>query len=406
VRTKLSARLIEATKPAPKPFEVRDSEIKGLLLRVQPSGVRAFYLEYRRGLRAVLGKYPVMTVEAARSQALTKLAEFAQTGERAQARRSLKTLEDYVSGEYGPWVVSNRKTGRATLERIERSFRGLLSTALRDLSPLQIERWRTKRLDAGICAATLNRDLTALKAALSKAVEWSMLSSNPLGSVKPSHVDSHGRLRFLGRDEERRLRQVLVARDAVLRADRQSGNAWRRARGKELLPAIPSRGYADHLTPMTLLALNTGLRRGELTSLTREDIDLSKGTIRVRGETAKSGSTRYVPLNTEARSVLRIYLKQNPSDGRLFELERVNKGFAALLAKAQVPAFRFHDLRHTFASNLVMGGVDLNTVRELLGHADLKMTLRYAHLASGHKAAAVATLVRDRSARAVNRLKM
>ena len=78
------------------------------------------------------------------------------------------------------------------------------------------------------------------------------------------------------------------------------------------------------------------------------------------------------------------------ADGRL---DNVKKGWLPIVKVAKLEAFRFHDLRHTFASKLVMAGVDLNTVRELLGHADLKMTLRYAHLAPEHKAAAVAKLV-------------
>jgi integrase len=74
-------------------------------------------------------------------------------------------------------------------------------------------------------------------------------------------------------------------------------------------------------------------------------------------------------------------------------LEDIKKAWAPLLKEAKIHGFTFHDLRHTFASKLVMARVDLNTVRELLGLSDIKMTLRYAHLAPQHTAAAVARLV-------------
>ena len=116
---------------------------------------------------------------------------------------------------------------------------------------------------------------------------------------------------------------------------------------------------------------------------------------------AKSGKTRYVPLNDEAVRILKTWRTSDVTPtGYVFpgaggeRLIDVKTAWKPLLRVAGVTGFRFHDLRHTFASRLVMAGVDLNTVRELLGHADLKMTLRYAHLAPEHKAAAVAKLPR------------
>jgi integrase len=98
-------------------------------------------------------------------------------------------------------------------------------------------------------------------------------------------------------------------------------------------------------------------------------------------------------MNSEVRQVLRQWQSQNGASPRVFSLKDAKTAWTRLLKEAGIENFRFHDLRHHFASRLVMKGVDLNTVRELLGHADTKMTLRYAHLAPEHKAAAVEKLV-------------
>jgi integrase len=143
------------------------------------------------------------------------------------------------------------------------------------------------------------------------------------------------------------------------------------------------------------------MRRGELFALTWHSVDLVAGRITVHGATAKSGTTRHVPLNAEALAVLRGWRDQAPDgSGLVFPgkhgdaLSNVRRSWEAVLRAAGITRFRWHDLRHTFASKLVMAGVDLNTVRELLGHSDYKMTQRYAHLAPEHKAAAVAKLIR------------
>ncbi len=203
-------------------------------------------------------------------------------------------------------------------------------------------------------------------------------------------------MRFLADDEEKRLRAALAKRDREGISGRVRGNKWRTARGYELLPTMPAGGFVDHLTPMALIALNTGLRRGELTSLHWSDIDLEAKRLLVRAAAAKGLKSRYVPLNTEATTILTRWRKQTSGVGRVFAVRSIKKSWAALMTAAKIANLHFHDLRHSFASRLAMAGVDLNTVRELLGHADMKMTLRYAHLAAEHKAAAVELLTSSR----------
>jgi integrase len=164
------------------------------------------------------------------------------------------------------------------------------------------------------------------------------------------------------------------------------------------MPDTPLDGYGDHLTPLVLLSLNTGARRGELFGLEWADVDFGLNQVTIRGETSKKNRTRHIPLNAEAADALTRWRKQTDGAGLVFtgrdgeRLENVRKSWAGVLKAAGIESFRWHDMRHTFASWLVMRGVDLNTVRELLGHGDIKMTLRYAYLAPQHKARAVAML--------------
>ncbi|MDT4864705.1 Tyrosine recombinase XerC [compost metagenome] len=185
-------------------------------------------------------------------------------------------------------------------------------------------------------------------------------------------------------------------RQEATRADRDSANQWRTERKKELLPDLREVLFVDHLKPLVLLSLNTGMRRGEVFNLTWADVDLTNKLVTVEGEGAKSGQTRHIPLNKEALETLKGWRKQHSKEvGFVFpgkkgeRLDNVKKSWEGLLKLANVTGFRWHDLRHTFASKLVMAGVPLNTVRELLGHSDIAMTLRYAHLAPDSKAAAV-----------------
>jgi integrase len=153
------------------------------------------------------------------------------------------------------------------------------------------------------------------------------------------------------------------------------------------------------MAPLITLSLKTGMRRGELFDLEWSAVDFQNKFITVTGETAKSSKTRHIPLSPKALDALKSWKIQAPSlQGRVFpsnngeRLNNVNKSWASILKEAKIAKFRWHDMRHDFASKLVMKGVPLNTVRELCGHADLNTTLRYAHLAPDHKADAIALI--------------
>lgn len=405
MRTKLSPRVIDAAKPQDKPYEIPDADVRGLLLRVQPSGVKSFIVTWGRGKRRTLGRYPIMTVTGARQAAMAALTEAAQHGAPLAVLEARKTgpggpltLRRFVEGDYRAWAAHELKRGEEAVNRILSVFARIADKPLDAIDRKMVEGIITARRRDQVSAATTNRDLAAIKAALTKAVEWELIPAHPLDRLRPSRIATGGVVRYLTAEEGASLRTALKERESERRTSRERHNAWHEARGTAGHPQWPDDGYTDHLMPMVLLALNTGLRRGELFGLRWRDVNLQTRLLTVAAESAKSGKARHIPLNAEAHDVLTRWRAQQSGTGLVFanssggRFDNIQTSWERLTAAAKIQDFRFHDLRHDFASKLVMAGVDLNTVRELLGHGDIKMTLRYAHLAPAKLAEAVSRL--------------
>lgn len=398
---------------APKRLtDFRDPKVPGFVLRARPSGVHSWRVQLPNRRWLTLGRVDEVSLADAREEAQQRRAK-AALGVDIPKRKSTSdlTLAQFLDQHYEAWMKVTRRGRSTQIDRIRWAFKEFLADKLSDITTGRVERWRavrthqrhpSARRKKALSPVTVNQDIRALRAALSRATEWGLVSANPIGKIKSAPVDNNGVVRFLSADEERRLIQALENRDDARRTARASANIWRQTRGHEPWPEYGT--YTDYVTPMVLLALHTGLRRGELLQLRWRDVDLTRKMLTVRGEGAKTGQTRHVPLNSEIRDVLSKWQdpKAEPAwvifsgSTATVPLTEARKAWARVLRSARIVSFRFHDLRHTFASKLVMAGVDLNTVRELLGHQKIAMTLRYAHLAPEHKADAVEKLVRSR----------
>jgi len=301
-----------------------------------------------------------------------------------------------LAAHYEGWVERQRsfRTKRNFIKQLVAEFGNL---PLRAFNTRLIEEWQTRRLQKNK-PATVNRLLATLKHMFSKAVEWDMIEEEVLKRVRRVKLipENNRRLRYLSKEEA----QAFIS------------------------------ACSPTLRPIVITALNTGMRKEEILSLEWEKhVDLKHGFILL--DKTKSGHRREIPINRTLRECLQGLIRHINSPSYVFvdkhgkRFKAIKRSFATALKKAEIERcmschherqktdakipgncpmcgsemtrrgiedFKFHDLRHTFASQLVMAGVDLTTVRELLGHATLTMTLRYAHLAHSHVAKAVAVL--------------
>ncbi|WP_417456142.1 tyrosine-type recombinase/integrase [Kordiimonas sp.] len=393
MRTSITRKLLDTTKPKATPFDIRCTRMKGLIVRVQPSGAMTFYCEYDRNRRLKLGRADHLSLTEAHDRVRDIMKEVYEgvdpSAEKRKQREEL-TIEEFIDGYYEPWATSHLRSGEAVVKRIRVAFKAHLGTKLSKVSVFDMERFRSARLKQGVTATTVNRDTGALRALLSRAEEWGFLDTNPLGKLKRLRVEDVTPPRYLQDDERERLFAALDAREQRRIEERDRYNQWRRERKHNEYPDFRRYPFTDHLKPMIILSLNTGLRRNELFTLTWDNVYLTHTTpfLTVRAAFAKSKKSRHVQLNALAVETLRQWrtMWERNTGNLVFggrtggEFDNVSSSWAKLLKDAGLNNFRWHDMRHDFASRLAMAGVNLNTIRELLGHSDYKMTLRYAHL--------------------------
>ena len=414
IKQKLTSRTLPLLKPQDKPYEVWDTEIKGFLLRIQPSGSMTYYLFYRnsegRKRRYKIGNTTNINVTRARGVAKNKAADVTKGIDVAEEKklertRKINTLGEYIEGEYSEWLHAHRRSAKDTLHRLKRCFGDWYEKDMLDITAWIVEKWRVQEKKRGKKPQTINREVGALKPVFKRAKNNNRIPINPLQDLTVMDAPNPDRVRYLSPEEEKRLRQTLKRRIDLFKVKRENYNKWRKQRDYPPFPEIRKYVYPDPITPMILLTLNTGVRQSQLFRLKWKDINFKEKIMSVT--TYKGAKTRVIkiPLNSEAVTVMKDWVKawndlyQNDED-LVFPNSKTGKALTSIktvwqsiLKDAKIKDFWWRDMRHHAASWLLMAGVALEVIQQILGHRDIKTTQRYAHVGDEYKLNAVEKLV-------------
>jgi integrase len=249
------------------------------------------------------------------------------------------------------------KSAKSEQDRVQFWVREFGSRPLGQISRAELQDWQARKRQT--CKpATVNRIMCRLRHMFNRAVDWDLLDQSPMKGIK-FLPENNARLRYLSREECDSLVESCIA---------------------------------PHLRAIVTVALHTGMRSGEIRSLQWNDLDFDSGFIVIRD--SKNGEPRHVPMDSTVVDLLRNYPRTpgsefvftNAAGGRIGWLQH---GFRKALGRAGLSDLHFHDLRHTFASQWMMAGGELYSLRDILGHKTIAMTQRYAHLSPAYKRAMV-----------------
>ncbi len=278
-------------------------------------------------------------------------------------KRMFKEMTDKYMAEYA--VKKPHDSKQRDITSLNHLLPVFGSMYLSRISPNQISKYKTQREGEGASASSINKELAFAKHAFNLAIkEWEWVRDNPFTKI-PMEKLNNARIRYLTAEEYQAL---LNACD-------------------------------DWLRPIVITAVNTGMRRGNIMSLTWKQVDLAKGLIVL--DHTKNGSPLGLPMNDAVKSLFmelnRVRHIKSPyvftnADGSMIKGTKLQDRFRQACKKAGLTGVVIHTLRHTCASWLVQNGVPLNVVQQLLGHKTIAMTMRYAHLSGENLRMAINSL--------------
>lgn len=302
--------------------------------------------------------------EKIEAKVATQIAEGKWFEKPIGADKTLSDLLDRYINEYSvPNKAPNTVKGDKSMVKDMKEFFG--DKLLKNVTPSLISDYKAKCREEGLSAASINHRRTLLHRAFKLAVrEWEWSQTNPVEKVSRDKVRNE-RDRWLTREEENRLIENCVLHP-TLKENKTEPRYW--------------------LQEVVVFALNTGMRQDEILSLEWPNVDLFRKTVTVMR--SKNGEKRTIPLNQKTFELLKEKAKvRHIRSSYVFTSETGTKilrrnllrAFYNVLERAKIEDFRFHDLRHTFATRLAQAGVDIYKIAKLLGHKDIKMTQRYSH---------------------------